>query len=36
MESWCSSAEVLLSVTGREKRAFPSGETKPELKNQNI
>lgn len=36
MESCFSSAEALLSVTGREKQAFHSGEIKLELKNQNI
>lgn len=35
-KSQFSSAEVLLSVTGREKQAFHSGEIKLELKNQNI
>lgn len=36
MQSWFSSAEVLLNVTGREKQAFHRSESKFDLKNQNI
>lgn len=32
MESWFSSAEVLLRVPGRQKQTFHSGEIKLELK----